>query len=147
MNEKLPGNPKDRRKHELLHEKGRNATYCTYCKKYISIDIVQHDQTVHGDFKFTCKVCKRKFATAGGLNRHKLKQHTNKNFTCDLCGIKMPDKYHLRCHIQTHVMGGTQGAEKTAAKVLDCSICGKHFNYPRSVVRHILSVHEKIKVS
>lgn len=37
------------------------------------------------------------------------------------------------------------GPPKTATKVLDCSICGKHFNYPRSVIRHILSVHQKIK--
>lgn len=58
------------------------------------------------------------------------------------------NKYYLRCHLKTHFASSGNDTEKEDdgnLKALDCKICGKHFKYPRSVVRHILSVHEKIK--
>lgn len=139
----IKGNPNDRRKHELIHEKGRNGTYCTYCKKYFD-DIKIHDETAHKDFLFTCDVCNRKFLTAKDIKRHKLMKHQNEAFICDLCGHGYGDLYHIRLHIQNHIAADVRNSQDPS-RVLDCSICGKHFNYPRSVVRHILSVHEKVK--
>lgn len=141
------GNPNDRRKHELIHEKGRNAIYCTYCKKYFE-DIKNHDDTAHSDFLFTCEICKRKFRSERDINRHKLMRHMDETYICDLCGNGYGDLYHLRCHIQTHIVQAPHDIKNIQdgnAKILDCSFCGKHFNYPRSVIRHILSVHEKVK--
>jgi KRAB domain-containing zinc finger protein len=141
----LPGSPRDRRKHELIHERGRNKTYCTYCKKYVSGNIVLHDHTVHANSLYECNVCKRKFPFSKDFQRHELK-HLQRLFDCDMCGNSYSDLYHLRIHILTHKIENETSNLKTEPLERNycCNICEKKFNLARNFARHLL-IHEKVR--
>ena len=84
--------------------------------------------------KFSCQVCKKKFYTRNGLNRHKRTIHDNyKPHKCKTCQAAFPTKPALVRHNRTH----------TGEKPFECSKCGKAFARKFILKRHQTTHSEK----
>jgi uncharacterized Zn-finger protein len=76
-----------------------------------------------------CDVCSKRFATAGGLNKHK---EIHIGAICSVCGVHLKSKNHLRRHVRTVHEG---------KKEETCHICGLGFTYKQGLYKHQAEEH------
>ncbi|XP_070503003.1 uncharacterized protein [Chironomus tepperi] len=81
--------------------------------------------------KIQCQFCPRKFKQHRHLAQHMTAQHSkDRNFRCDKCGKKFPDKKSLSYHLMRHA----------ADKPFECYKCNKSYyskiDWKRHVTRH-----------
>ena len=60
-----------------------------------------HLKTVHGEKKFACDICGKKFPHVGVLNAHK-KTHSNTGLTCGVCQETFKDSSYFKKHVRSH---------------------------------------------
>lgn len=156
--------------HEALesHFFEHSISRCKACKEeFICMkDLVLHRQKMHNSVSYECTICNKTFTRSGGLERHRLINHSDGGDSqkCIVCGncYKFPFqlKRHLEiahipyeyiecglCHniydgperLKSHIKAIHLNAEERIST--SCPICGKIFNRQNHLVKH-LEIHD-----
>ena len=121
-------NYKDFINHRRLHQK----LTCSFCTKTFArkSTLENHVRELHKTKKektSNCDQCHRKFAHPHNLKKHIQAVHCNdKQFACDVCGLKWSNKCNLTIHKKSHIVD----------RQFDCLACGKIFKNSRELLWH-----------
>ncbi|CAG9768503.1 unnamed protein product [Ceutorhynchus assimilis] len=131
--------------HKNIHT-GHNPYICNYCgkgfKRYANHFIhVHRHKLLNGEIKDTedqklylqiqCKICKKIFASRGGLENHLIlhqKEPKEKRFLCTYCGKGFNTNSQLVSHRRTH----------TDQRPFECCLCEKKFKQKSAYNNHQL---------
>jgi len=115
--------------------------------------LIDHKRTQHGEKKYVCEVCDKRFTWKRDLNRHKLR-HTRENvYTCGKCEKWFSTKTGLCQHMNIHTRGkymciecgrccqSSKDLERhmrshSGEKPFECTVCSKRFTTSGDLVRH-----------
>jgi len=92
-----------------------------------------HIKTVHGEKKFSCQTCNKKFPHKGALNAH-LKTHNEASFTCNICKETIKDSSYFKKHVRSH----------SGNRPHECPVCGKSYIQKSHLTVH-MSIHSDYK--
>lgn len=140
---------------------------CESCGKLVNKFRMEIHMMTHGEKKFTCEICGKKFAQPAGLNQH-VQFHGEKKpkkpvdiakLTCNICQKVLATNVSLYMHRkQVHgerailcpICGKSCGTRRaleehkmvhTDEKPQLCKICNATFKWERSYVGHMKRVH------
>ncbi|XP_021204022.2 zinc finger protein 570 isoform X2 [Bombyx mori] len=103
--EKLPSD-RERKEHiEANHREKVKEISCDMCGKIFNWRqyYIAHLRKVHGDRKYECTVCDKKFSQNGDLSRHVESRHNGaKNHVCPMCERRYSSKAALVTHFKIH---------------------------------------------
>ncbi|ODM91564.1 putative zinc finger protein [Orchesella cincta] len=106
---------------------------CTICGANVR-NLVFHMKQIHGEKKFVCVICDKKFVSQHNLKAHQFHKHgTEKPFQCSECGkgFKCPNalkQHHTNIHVN--------------AKVYQCEFCPMKFTQKKVwYERHLVKQH------
>ncbi len=123
-------------KHErYAHEKGMYA--CEFCGKIYSNEESKrgHVKERHSKVKMVCKVCGLEFEYRYMYRHHMDVIHQRRyNYKCTYCAFKCQTIGAMRSHLHIHPWQPHQ-----------CNRCGKSFDMPELLKKHILGVHQGSK--
>ena len=104
---------------------------CRYCKRqYASANGCAKHEKSHGGYNFECEFCHKKFLFPGALS-YRRKVHTCKKlYPCINCDLKFTTNRAMLCHAIKH-----QG------KIYSCNKCAKKCDSPYNLVQHIKGYH------
>lgn len=123
-----------------LHKKKHNeeaSHECPKCNKKFLIEAqlkrhikIRHDK----DLPFKCEICGKGFTGRSQKEEHVARHAGGKLYTCDLCGISVSQKPHLKRHIE----GVHEGKKQAKMKRQDlmCGKCGKLLFSRQSLRQH-----------
>ena len=111
------------------------ANKCGLCDKILRDEhtLKCHVRTVHGEKKFSCDLCGKKFPHLGVLNAHK-KTHSNLSFKCKVCNETFKDSSYFKKHVRSH----------SGSRPHSCPVCGKSYLQHSHLKVH-MSLHTKDK--
>lgn len=74
---------------------------CDVChKKYARLGILQKHLKVHGEGKFTCAKCLKRFETEAELSDHNVVHSNDRVFPCNWCLNSFTEEKHLKTHLK-----------------------------------------------
>jgi len=123
-----------------LHLKKHNeeaSHECPKCNKKFLIEAqlrrhikIRHDK----ELPFKCEICGKGFTGRSQKEEHVARHSGGKLYTCDLCGISVSQKPHLKRHIE----GVHEGKKQAKMKRQDlmCGKCGKLLFSRQSLRQH-----------
>ncbi|XP_063835991.1 uncharacterized protein LOC135085165 [Ostrinia nubilalis] len=154
------------RKHQERHM-GIKKYPCDMCNKrfYSKYHLTAHMKENHiapEDRNHACDKCEATFKNKRGLLTHKnLVHEQTKACICNVCGVRIPNKYNLSSHMRTHInvrpykcaYDGCKASFKDKGTLKKhsvihlppqwvCGYCGRGFSRRVRLVRHI-KLHEK----
>lgn len=149
--------------HLLQHTSTQFSHKCSMCEKVLRDEhtLKCHVKTVHGEKKFSCDVCGKRFPHRGVLNAHR-KTHNRPLFTCEVCNEIFKDSSYFKKHVKSHSgsrphvckVCGKSYLQNSHLKVhmslhakekpFECNICQKSFRLARPFKEH-LNMHRKVK--
>lgn len=80
----------------------------------------------HGDLKFICDICSKRFVTKGAISIHMQSHMLEKRFSCDVCGQTFKTRKSLQNHMVRH----------SDEKSFSCPKCPKKFKLKTSLHDH-----------
>lgn len=99
---------------------------------------IRHIQTVHDRLKqFKCDMCDTRFGLKADLNRHRLRIHISRAFSCETCGKSFAEQSRLEHHIKV--------MHQQETRPFECDICHLRLSRKSSLVRHIQTVHDRTR--
>ena len=106
---------------------------CAQCGKVLKDEhtLRCHLKTVHGEKKFACPECGKKFPHAGVLNAHQ-KTHSDTLYTCDTCQEKFRDLTYFKKHVRSH----------SGQRPHPCPVCDRSYMQMSHLTDH-LSIHSQ----
>lgn len=138
-------NVESRKKIELMNHNARNKSLRRLSKKHFSCTECEekfptskrlkiHQRWHTNKDRYMCDECGKPSDTLDKLRMHKATHSVGfKKFECDICGIKMGRKYHLRDHIIRHV-----GLKRNC-----CDECSAKFVTKSDLLSHKKHFHRK----
>lgn len=150
------------------HEETHSDIVCPICAKSMTRSRLSQHMLIHGEKKYACEQCPKKFAQPAGLIQHKRIHGENKKVeyvepakrTCDLCGTVFSYLSGLYIHKkQVHGEGrcyfclvcgkscGTRRALEEHKMVHSddrpqvCQTCGASFKMERALIDHVKRKH------
>ena len=107
-------------------------TSCPHCgKSLIHYRMKKHIQVVHGDKKWFCNKCDKKYNQEDNLQRHIRVIHEGHREICPHCGR------HLKSELSKHI----EQVHKERIMV-SCEYCDKQYSRKYVLQSHVKSVHE-----
>merc|ERR1719264_1200244 len=123
---------------ERVHEKKIEKHPCKLCPEIFprKAALVHHEEVVHYEKEYRCKLCEKTFSTKRTYLRHNQKEHRKKKKVgCDICGNEFSSKEKLRKHLKLHSEGGIP---------FRCDLCDyKGISSNSNVVSALLANHKK----
>lgn len=122
------------RKHlSTVHKINRKHFKCNICQKIVPKKREEEHLKWHrGEKEHQCEICGNQYTTAGLLNTHKKRQHTNQKYECTVCSVRFnqPRKFlhHRRSHTEIPME-------------IHCSYCQLGFFNARSLNKHEMKKH------
>lgn len=116
------------RKHIARHRKPTEKQECPICGQMF-MDVKTHIRNIHGEQRFQCTGCPKRFATKGNLTSHYKESHLKlrrRSALCTVCGKICITKSNLVQHMMVH----------TNEKPYNCDVCYKSFANNYKVVIH-----------
>ncbi len=119
---------------------GHVCSVCGKCFKTKSM-LAAH-MVYHGDRKFECDDCGKRFYTVAHMNDHKRVHTQEKDYQCQLCGRTFNWKSSLKTHLSRVHSDPNAGPlpERKLVGPHKCMVCGKGFISP-SVLRVHMKYH------
>merc|ERR1712062_747120 len=80
------------------NESGSGTFPCKFCGQIFRwrASMFRHEKNIHGEERFSCDICHKKFVTSSQLSHHTKYSHTPVN--CDVCGKTIRSEYDLKRH-------------------------------------------------
>ena len=80
------------------NESGSGTFPCKFCGQIFRwrASMFRHEKNIHGEDRFSCAICHKKFVTSSQLSHHTKYSHTPVN--CDVCGKTIRSEYDLKRH-------------------------------------------------
>ncbi|XP_077284308.1 uncharacterized protein LOC143909915 isoform X1 [Arctopsyche grandis] len=122
------------RQHMIQHKLTKRFQ-CKHCHKGFNLlhHLQNHERTHTGDLPFLCQKCGRAFVTKDRLNVH-IRRHLDiRPYSCKNCEKKFITVTELKVHFKIH-----------SEDRLMCSVCGKTFNAPYNLNKHMHAQHRQI---
>ncbi|KAG5678196.1 hypothetical protein PVAND_007889 [Polypedilum vanderplanki] len=152
----------DMKNHEKICKNKKFS--CTHCDKKFALErqLKEHLDSIKGEFKFSCDICKKSFTNKNAYTVHKRIHLRLKPYICtfDGCQKSFRTNSQLSAHMDIHsefknfkckfceILFQTRGArrvhEKTHYQENLCKICDSVFKQRPHLIRHINTIH-KIK--
>jgi uncharacterized Zn-finger protein len=122
-------------------------------------------QDVVLDKRLNCNKCPTLFKRNAELKRHMRVFHTPKEFRCEHCALKLPDKYQYQLHIKNHQVRRYQCEKcnflaitsthlrthllthQRTTPSFKCDICDKSYSGKRELDRHKVDYHDPSRVA
>ena len=132
-------------KKESNDERSKDCVSCDKVfkdKSYLKLHMKRMHLKIKDHF---CDNCDKSFSTKSQLNTH-LPTHTDNNFPCYMCGVKLSRKINLINHMKSlHAKSVEKPKIKQAmSEKLPCDICGKLFNSNKTLKKHVRN-HDDVK--
>ncbi|CAH1774044.1 unnamed protein product [Owenia fusiformis] len=110
---------------------------CDICgKSFMSVGNLNKHVITHGERKFPCKICHKRFHLSINLVYHMRGVHTNKkNYQCYECGKGMKTKNALMAHIKNF--------HSDTIFFFQCPKCPKSFRQKGNMLKHQLTHSDK----
>jgi len=124
--------------HQNVHNRKKyNCDLCGGLSFNTYSNYRKHKLMVHCNFLKKCKVCSREFRDPGYFKTHIKEAHSGTpNYTCKICGKTFTFGSNYRTHIK-------RVHEGKPDKISECLICGKGYNRPSLLSKHMQSQHKK----
>ncbi|XP_075988892.1 uncharacterized protein LOC142984902 [Anticarsia gemmatalis] len=131
----LSANENDQSMKETTPSNDNQATqdsnaFCRICsKRFANPGNVQRHMLLHTREKYPCEHCDRQFLTKDQLDKHTNKHTTlptDRNFPCDDCDKKFKSSSNLMQHKRTHL----------TVKPYFCSLCHRSFAFKANLTKH-----------
>lgn len=121
------------RKHlSAVHKINRKHFKCNVCQKVLPKKREdEHLKWHRGEKEHQCEICGNQYATAGLLNTHKKRQHTDHKYECNVCFVRFDQPRKLLHHRRSH----------TEPMEIHCSYCQLGFFNARSLNTHEMKKH------
>ena len=84
-----------------------------------------------GKFRWHCELCDKGFNLSVRYKDH-MRKHEGKYYKCDICGKKIGSKEGFGYHMNEH----TNNFKNR------CELCGKGFNRPWKLKKHMENMHK-----
>ncbi|KAJ0170772.1 hypothetical protein K1T71_013544 [Dendrolimus kikuchii] len=126
-------------RHLQLHsyELPFHCQVCPYRGRFLeSLKIHMHTHT--GYKPFACDKCNLRFLTRSNLNRHLLTHKQEKPFKCVECNRGFYTKRDMEVHFK---------GDHAGIKDFGCRLCGNKYGTRKSLMRHELRVHKRLKMA
>ncbi|XP_029730915.2 zinc finger protein 850 [Aedes albopictus] len=125
-----------RRKHEEICGQDVLASICSICgATFRHRSNLQIHMTRHGEPKFPCEQCDKRFHSKAGLQKHSSVHSDARNYECKVCGKRFKSHEANRVHQRIH----------TQEKPYVCHICGTAFTYNCSLKAHLEKGHGTVE--
>ncbi|XP_060650502.1 zinc finger protein weckle [Drosophila nasuta] len=126
---KLFTTPGALKRHIMFIHENVKPYICDCCGKGMkTITALNEHKLVHTDeCPFECPVCQRRFKNMARLKIHS-DTHTNKNYVCNICGLKLNTRRTLNMHQLVH----------SDAKQFKCDVCGAAFKRGKTLKAHLI---------
>lgn len=126
--------------------------------------LLQHTITVHGNRRFSCKICQKNYSSSSNLKKH-MQTHSERKETCDVCG-KSFSKSYIESHLLTHnppqlkcnfincgkvfcskiSLNAHSQLHKTNSSKVECLHCNAILASKKSLIRHQATQHSLITI-
>lgn len=154
------------KKHLVRHE-STSHLICEVCGKlYRKDNLIRHLQLHSYELPFRCELCPYRGRFLESLKTH-MHTHTGyKPFHCEKCNIRFLTRSNLKRHLMTHKQDKpfkcvecNRGfyvkkdmevhfrSDHAGIKDFGCKLCGNKYGTRKSLMRHELRVHKRIKMA
>ncbi|XP_071113824.1 zinc finger protein 320-like [Haliotis cracherodii] len=90
-------------RHSAIHmEAEKVSTECKVCQKMVKANAMYIHMKSHGEKKFLCNICGKKFSLKHHLSAHEKSHQGVRAHACELCDKRFILPHQLRAHRKTH---------------------------------------------
>ena len=136
--------------HMRVHDDNRKKC-CTECaasfadryglNAHMKLKHSKHGNKTQADLKRTCRQCGDEFRSPFLLKRHVDAVHLMIQHKCSLCDMIFSCKKNLGRHMRYNC------PKQTQKSILPCKVCGKPYNVPSSLAKHMKLCHKDNEVT
>lgn len=125
------------------HLPTHEPTVCIFCGKHVSKKMLSKHMLIHSERRYTCDICGKKFAQPAALSQHMQLHSDQKRYTCEKCGKQYAQAVGLRQHKQVCYSMEENSPFSVDISKRTCNICSKVFTQVCSLNAHKRTVHDE----
>jgi len=133
------------KEHQLVEPSTSEDSTRNVNKEKTFDEVPERSRSSHSKRGHACNFCGKICQSATSLKEHIMRIHTGeKPFSCTICDRKFVINHERKIHEQRH-MGELPVPDRSRNRNRQCDICGKKFQLPRDLRKHIMRIHTEEK--